>query len=521
MRLRLDAQTFARLRKNGPGIAIAVGVLLALFWGAASSSAGHAGRRRQTPMQAAQGRIPQAQEPLTKPLWLRVEADATRTSPADPAALRTLLDGTPVTGVPVPATNALALQPYPDWFIWGEMAGRRAHANVRLASTQPANGAPESNLGVYAVHSATRTTLCMVNRTGQEARVRVRVRLPQGIYRIERLALSPIPPGGPLLQATPAPGGAAPPGGPPSAGGDSPSASSPVSPPAAPQASAPAAGVMPGSTGMSPVSAQIARMGGRNLPGRGVVTNWVALAPGQICLFRYTDTAREARTALFDALARLHPLALSSPGPARQIRRILEEGESYLGGLYPGPTRNLDRRIGCIHRLLLLTAQARSLERNHQALGDISARAGRVTQQALDHLAESLAETSAALLGLVPDVTLTPQEIALPAQTQPATLSSQEENAPRMVTVTVTLANTGPQSVSLVKLSLDNAALPAGTVCRPSDPAFFDALPPGQTVRAVFHLRYPAQTVLTPRACVGDVSYFMAGTPAHLRPHPW
>jgi hypothetical protein len=252
-----------------------------------------------------------------------------------------------------------------------------------------------------------------------------------------------------------------------------------------------------------------------------VAVSWVALAPGQICLLRYTDSAWEARAALFGALARLHTLALSAPGPARSIRRILKEGEPYLGGLYPGASRNLDRHIGCIHRLLLLTAQARSLQRNDQALGAVPIRSGRAVQQALDHFAEALAETSANLLGLVPDVTLTPQETSSAAQARPAVLNAQEENAPRVATVTVTLANNGPQSVSLVKLGLDSAALPAGILCQPADPAFFGALPPGQTVRAVFHLRISAQTDLTGRDCIGDVSYFMAGAPAHLRLCPW
>jgi len=524
MRMRLDAQTIARLRKMGPGVVLAAGILLALVRGAASLGAGQADRPATlspVPTQATSTQKPQPQEALRAPLWFRVEADASRTSPADRAALCGLLDGMPVAGMPLPAINAPALQSLPDWYTWGRLASRRARAVAQLASSRPADRAVESALGVYAAHFPAGTTLCMVNRTGQEARVRVRVRLLQGIYRIERLTLSPVSTGAPSPQAAPAPGGAFPPGEPPSAINPRLLSSNAVSSPDGAQTGAPASGIMPGPAGISPMSARIARLGGRDLPGRGVVTNWVALAPGQICLLRYTDTGREAREAMFDALARLHALARSAPGPARQIRRILEEGESYLGGLYPGSSRNLSRRIGCIHRLLLLTAQARSLQRNDQALGAVPARSGKAAQQALDHLAETLAETSAALLGLVPDVTLTASETTPDLQARPASLNAQEETAPHLVTVTVALANTGLQSVSLVKLGMDSAALPSGVICRPADPAFFDTLPPGQTVKAVFHLRCPAQTTLTVRDCIGDVSYFMAGAPAHLRPHPW
>ncbi|HLV80286.1 MAG TPA: hypothetical protein VKT32_08380, partial [Chthonomonadaceae bacterium] len=467
MKIRRDASALARLRKHGPGIGMAAGVVAALLWGAVSSGAGHAGRPASAPQAPAQPAP--APEVLSAPVWLQVEADATHTAPADPAALQALLAATPATGAPQPATEAAALQPPPEWLAWGRLASRRARATVRLASARPADRASETLLGVYAAHSAEGTTLCLVNRAGQEARARVRLHLPPGIYRIERLTLSPGSSGDRLPLAAPA------------SRDISPSASAGGAPVDAPQTGAPASSSPAGPTGLPPLRARLERLGGRELPGSGRLTNGVALAPGEICLLRCTDTGREARAALFDALARLHDLALSAPDPARQVRRILEEGESYLGGLYPGAPRTLDRRIGCIHRLLLLTAQARSLQRNAQALGEAPARPGRAAQQALDHLAESLAETSAALLGLTPNVTLTPQESAPDAQARPATLNAQEETAPRVVTLTVSLANTGPQSVSLVKLGLDSAALPSEVTCRPADPAFFDALPPGQT----------------------------------------
>ena len=73
----------------------------------------------------------------------------------------------------------------------------------------------------------------------------------------------------------------------------------------------------------------------------------------------------------------------------------------------------------------------------------------------------------------------------------------------------------------MVRIGQDSSALPSNTVCEPSDTAFFGALHPGQTVRATFRLRCPAMTVLPDNCCVGAVSYFVAGSPAHLRPRPW
>ena len=64
-------------------------------------------------------------------------------------------------------------------------------------------------------------------------------------------------------------------------------------------------------------------------------------------------------------------------------------------------------------------------------------------------------------------------------------------------------------------------SLPHGVACEPDDPAYFGAVHPGQSVRATFHLRCPAGTPLPTDRCGGDVSYFVSGTPAHLRIRAW
>ena len=133
---------------------------------------------------------------------------------------------------------------------------------------------------------------------------------------------------------------------------------------------------------------------------------------------------------------------------------------------------------------------------------------------ALERLTDGLAETSAAILGLVPRINVEPEAAPVPAV-------QQDGKATTAMLVTVAIANAGPHSVEMVKIGLDTGALPLGTHCDPEDPAFFGTLHPGQTVRATFHLRYSASMPVPANRCVGDVSYFVAGAPAHLRPRPW
>jgi hypothetical protein len=138
----------------------------------------------------------------------------------------------------------------------------------------------------------------------------------------------------------------------------------------------------------------------------------------------------------------------------------------------------------------------------------------------LERVMDGLSEASATLLDLVPQVTVTAPEQVTERRGNRRVLAAVTDDTDAQV-VHIALSNAGGHSVANVKLGLDSSELPDGVVCDPADPAFFGTLRPGQTVRATFHLRCPAGTILNRRLCVADVCFHAGGGPAHLRPRPW
>ena len=196
-----------------------------------------------------------------------------------------------------------------------------------------------------------------------------------------------------------------------------------------------------------------------------------------------------------------------------------------------------DSRLECVHHLLLITAQAHSLHHNYQMRHTVDEGTGNHVMAALDRLTTSLSETSAALLGLVPQVLVTASPVssaqarttgAIREQTETFAANKKEinPNAPNMQmrperAVTVSLKNTGGRSVSNVKLGLNMAGMSGSVTCEPADPAYFDVLRPGQSIRAIFHVRCAPGADLSDTLFTGDVSYFAGTAPAHLRPRAW
>jgi hypothetical protein len=217
--------------------------------------------------------------------------------------------------------------------------------------------------------------------------------------------------------------------------------------------------------------------------------------------------------AFYEARERFNDLAHSSPGPARRLRRIIDEGEAYVGAVSPSGGHG-DRRLASVHRLLLITSQAQSILHNYQARGDVNAVPGAAAMGAVERLADALAETSAIMLGLVPQVTVAPEAEATPT-------GSGTPDPDMHLLVTVALANNGSHSVRMVRIGLAMTELPGGVRCSPEDTAVFGSVAPGQTVRAAYHLRYPAALDVPDDRCAGDISYFASSTPAHLRPRAW
>lgn len=425
------------------------------------------------------------QAPPVEPLPIVIETDATQHGPDDPDALKAvqeavlqILPGTPP--MPVPSEAAA---PDPEWMLWG-----------RLRTTpSPVSESPDSGVTAYAVHSAQGMTLCLVNRSTEKKSLRLQIRLPRGVYKGERLLFSPqnrVAQANPALRPL-----------------QSESRLRTVSDDG--QAANDAETVPP---------AQLERLQGRTLHVTTLVGKPCVLLPGQVCFYRYTDVAQAARAALNETYDTLHVMALKSPNPARRLRHILEEGNGERSSLSSGNSRDSSARLSGIHRLLLLTAQVQSMQRNYQQRGVVDSERGAAVMGALERLTDALAETSAALLELVPQITIREERAPVVAPTPSA---ADAPPAARLLTVTVSLTNLGRQSPGMVKLGLDTAALPHGVACQPDDPAYFGAVHPGQSVRAAFHVRCPAGMLLPTDRCGGDVSYFVSGTPAHLRIRAW
>jgi hypothetical protein len=493
-----------------------IACLVALFWLLRTQPASRADTPTLEPAHAvmqspadapspAALRVAEPEEsPAPMPL-AQVEADATQIVPADPAARQKAL-GPLLAGVALPSASAetppAGADPVPlnsphfqgeanatAWFFWGRLGARRVRADV-----QTPDPALTANLGVYAVRSEEGATVCLANLSDRKIKTQVRIHLPRGLYRIERLTLS-----APLRIARAS-----------GAAGTSGQATRLASLETSPDTETSA------ETSLEHrLNGRMEGLEGRDLSRTATIVKPGALEPGQVCLLRYTDQATAVSQALVEARRQLNALAVSAPGPTRRLRRILKEGAPYSGDLRAGRGRDSSRakRLGRIHHLLLLVAQAHSLHHNYQARGTVNSTAGAAVMGALERLTDALAQASATLLGLVPRVAVTPS--GAPAVPENGGSGKVERS------VIVALANMGAQSVGMVKIGLNVSALPPGVECTPSDPAFFGALRPGQTVRAVFRLRAPATTEIPDNRCVGDISYFAASVPAHLRPRPW
>jgi hypothetical protein len=199
---------------------------------------------------------------------------------------------------------------------------------------------------------------------------------------------------------------------------------------------------------------------------------------------------------------------------------MLQEGGLQADSLYAS-SNSVGKRLSRIHRMLLVTAQAQSRQKNDLARKAVPAQSGTNLMNALDRLTDSLSETSALLLGLVPRITFERLPVT---ETATARLQESEDGTSATpspfgkIEVTVALTNAGAQSVKLVKLGMDTTKLPQGVACDPTEPALFGTLQPGQTARATFRLRGQAGLQFPAHCCVGDVSYFVPDAPAHLRP---
>ncbi|MCW3054630.1 MAG: hypothetical protein JWN14_3800, partial [Chthonomonadales bacterium] len=274
------------------------------------------------------------QAPDAEPLPIIIEADATQRGQDDPNALQAVQEAVlhivPKTMPTMPAP-AEAATPDPEWMLWGRLR------------TAPSPIVKPTDCGVttYAVHSAQGLTLCLVNSSTEKKSLTLQIRLPRGVYKGERLLFSSP---NPVAKANSAPQSLA--------------IESRLRTVSDDGQTTDAAPILP--------STQLERLQGRTLNATTVVRKPCTLLPGQVCLYRYTDVAQAARAALNETYDSLHVMALKSPGPARRLRHILEEGDGSRGSLSLGNGKSSSARLSGIHRLLLLTAQVQSMQRNYQ-----------------------------------------------------------------------------------------------------------------------------------------------------------
>ena len=432
-----------------------------------------------------------------------VTVDAQETTAPDLPALADALHGIAVVPDTLPkTTNGENSNALPAWFGWAHLDGKRARVQINAPAIIGAEG-----LGVYAARGEWGTSLCLVNKTNARLLTTAQLRLSRGVYTIERLTLGE----GTEEKEKRRRGEEETPSGVASTLNSQPSA--------------------------------LNHLEGCDFGGTGTVRKAFLLEPGQACLYRCVDSAREARAAWYDVFTQLREMGTHQPGPAHRLSVMLHEADSYLSGVSGGGNhRGRDARLECIHHLLLVTAQAHSLHHNYQLRHTVEEKTGKDVFAAMDHLTTALSDTSAVLLGLVPQVSVTPtpgwsaqartaalvREQTDPSDTNKSGANKKENNAsaPNIPArteraVVVSLENTGGRSVTNVKLGLNMNAMPGGVTCEPADPAYFDSLRPGQSVRAIFHVRSAGGADLPPALFTGDVSYFAGTAPAHLRLRAW
>ncbi len=452
-------------------------------------------------------RTDESQSPVPAvPVSVRIEADATAVTHSGNEGLTDIRTAM----LPLAGSAADTSKPIqPDWYLWSRLDGARISVK-----SFPTGVLPDGQFSLYGSRAAETTVVCFANRSPRTLQTELRLRMPQGIYSVERLTFTPRI--GTSGSPVPAPVNAELTPTAPEAGSGvdkTPDTGKELN--GADQASEQNA-----EPNLNGSRIRLERLEGCDLGSTAVVRKSFELQAGQVCFYRFLDRSKSILSAWNDAHGLLRHLAGSNSGPANRLRKMLDEGEPYLAGTQSG-TRNggSSRRVGCVHRLLLYTSQAVSLHRNYLARGTVEKKQGGEIMHSLERLTDALSETSAVMLGLVPQVAVIPVSSQIGTTGADKSLVALQTAQPAKRKVVVALANTGSQSIENVRIGLDSAELPKGVTCEPSDAAFFGTLPPGQTARAAFEIRVPVGTTLPDNRLAADVSYFAAKLPAHLRPH--
>jgi hypothetical protein len=342
---------------------------------------------------------------------------------------------------------------------------------------------PVQGLDVYAERTPQGTSVAVSNRTGNDIMLAARIRLPGRPYKIEQLTLAPT--GSRRLAAS---------------RGNNQGSQAPL----------------------QPGTAHLSRLMGRCLAVTSAIELPLNVSAGSVEILRFTDTAYACRTALNDVRDQLRHLPHASSDLAQRLHVVFEGSGRLESALSPSSAPNTDERLRGIHRFLLIIGQAHSLLRNYQVRDAVQERAGTELRAALERLNDALADASATIIGLVPSIELSqnPPAARQTSQLRAAFATARDEDE-HVLYATVTLANRGGRSAELVKIGIDRSSLPPEETCDPSEPALLGTIAPGQTGRATFTIRARDQHSISGAKYAGDISYFTAGAPAHLRPQTW
>lgn len=328
-----------------------------------------------------------------------------------------------------------------------------ALTGTRLSAKSSADSLP-----VYAARIPSGTAILIANHSEGPAEFQLALRATRGVYTVERYC----------VDFPPDPASA--------------SAAGPAQDPAAANTAD---------------AAHVERLESVILGGKGTLRKPGRLPAGSLAVYRITNRSAQVQSAFDAAMQAMRALRAGHSGVYGRLMTPLSECADNVARLSDGIQP--DERYGVlryIHRALLTLAQAQALCRNFQSEGRLPEQRAAALGTALDGLEESLSELSGGCLGIVPGIVVGP-----PSADHPNTRE-----------VEVTVANTGSQSIAVVKIG---AAAGKGCSVQPADLALFRELKPGEVAKARFTVTLPDDAAA--HSVAADIAWLAAKVPARLK----
>lgn len=343
-------------------------------------------------------------------------------------------------------TDSMAAQPNGtiSWETWARLSDRA----VEVQTNSPND--PDTLL-VYAVGSPSNTTLCVWNRSEDRLQTNIRIAVPRGIYRMERVGF--------LTEKT-------------------------------------------------ETTVQKENLQGRFLPKSGDIRLPYTLLPGQLTIIRCSETTLPARQSLEEAQMLGRRAAAVSPGVGYWMLELLYECRNNAAGINWNKDLTPAARVAGIHRLMIALSHAQMLNRNFLEDGRVRKKEGEQLLASTNLFEQRLADVTASLLGLVPEVRVDEGDsMVLPV-----------EDGVRRANLTLSLTNTGSKTIELVKLGIDTQTLPSGMKAQPAEAEMFYRVRPGHKVSTTYRLVSNNDAPISLGAVAADFSCFINNFPVRIRP---